>query len=97
MVSVDDTEMRAVLDRLTRLEERGVSRAQIVDAQLAHVDERMARMETAITNLVATVQTLSDDVKAAKTGLRVGLWISTTVIPAASGAIGWFAHHLAGK
>ena len=97
MVSVDDTEMRAVLDRLTRLEERGVSRAQIVDAQLSHVDERMARMETAITKLVASVETLSDDVKAAKTGFRVGLWISTTVIPAASGAIGWFAHHLAGK
>lgn len=86
MVSVDDTEMRAVLDRLTRLEERGVAR-----------DERAGRMEEALGKLLITVEALRDDVKAAKTGLRVGLWISTTVIPAASGAIGWFAHHFAGK
>ena len=97
MVSVDDTEMRAVLDRLTRLEERGVSRAEVVDGKMAHVDERMARLEQAITKLVATVETLSDDVKAAKTGLRVGLWISSTVIPALSAALGWFAHLLSGK
>ena len=90
MVSVDDTEMRAVLDRLTRLEERGVSRAQIVDAQLSHVDERMARMETAITKLVASVETLSDEVKAATVGLRVGMAIMTGL----GGVAGWVLSHL---
>lgn len=91
MVNVDDHDrMQAVLDRLTRLEERAVSRA-------SHVDDTIQRMEASISKLVETVERLSDDVKAAKTGLRVGLWISTTVVPAASGAIGWFAHHFAGK
>ena len=86
MVSVDDDGMRAVLDRLTRLEERGIAR-----------DERAGRMEASIAQLVTTVDGLRDDVKAAKTGLRVGLWISSTVIPAASAALGWFAHLLTGK
>ena len=90
MVSVDDTEMRAVLDRLTRLEERGVSRAQIVDAQLSHVNKDMADLKAGIATLVTTVTALSDEVKAAKVGLRVGMAIMTGL----GGFAGWVISHM---
>ena len=79
MDSVDVDGMRAVLDRLTRLEERGIAR-----------DERATRMEHSIAQLVVTVEALRDDVKAAKTGLRVGMAIMTMV----GGIVGWMVSHL---
>ena len=79
MVGIDATGMQAVLDRLTRLEERGASR-----------DEKFERMEHAIEKLVATVDALRDDVKAAKVGLRVGMAIMTGL----GGVAGWVLSHL---
>lgn len=75
-------DMRAVYERLTRLEERGVAR-----------DERMARMEETISKLVDRVEEIGQDVRDAKTGLRVGLWISNTVLPLLAASGGWLAHH----
>lgn len=76
MADVHDREwMQTVSDRLTRLEEREKAR-----------DDRMARMEATIEKLVAAVQALSDDVKAAKTGLRVGLGVWAAI----AGVGGWF-------
>ena len=79
MVDINDQDwMQTVSDRLTRLEERGVAR-----------DERMARLEASIEKLVVAVQMLSDEVKAAKTGLRVGMGIMTTF----GGIVGWLLSH----
>lgn len=78
--------MQLVYDRLTRLEARGEAR-----------DDRMARLEETIRKMSEKLDLMADDVKSAKTGLRVGLWISTTVLPVVSGSVGWFAHHLLGK
>ncbi len=82
----DSEGMRRVYDRLTQLEMRGESR-----------DDRLSRLETAIANLNTKMDTVADDVKAAKTGLRIGLWVSTTVLPFGAGVAGWLAHHLWGK
>ena len=79
MVDVDVDGMRVVLDRLTRLEERGIAR-----------DERATRMENSIAQLILSVEALHDDVKAAKTGLRVGMAIMTMV----GTIIGWMVSHL---
>lgn len=80
MTAINDHDgMQAVLDRLTRLEERGISR-----------DEKFERMEGAIEKLVATVDALRDDVKAAKVGLRVGMAIMTAL----GGVGGWLLSHL---
>ena len=76
-------DLQAVYDRLTRLEERGVSR-----------DERMERMEHALERVTTQLESMAHDLRDAKTGLRVGLWITTTVVPAVAAAGGWFAHLL---
>lgn len=78
----NDVGLHAVYERLTRLEERGASR-----------DERMARMESALERLTTQVETIALDVRDAKTGLRVGLWISNTVWPIMAAGGGWIAHH----
>lgn len=80
MVDIHERDwMQAVLDRLTRLEEKGTAR-----------DDRVARLEASIEKLVLAVQVLSDEVKAAKTGLRVGFAIWATL--AAVG--GWLASNI---
>lgn len=67
-----------VSERLTRLEEKGTAR-----------DERMERMEKQLTTAVAKLDEVADNVKAAKMGLRVGLWIAG----GAGGIISWAAQH----
>ena len=89
----DRNGMQAVYDRLTRLEEQGVARNERDAAR----NERMARLEGIIGKMDEKLDALADDVKAAKTGLRVGMWLSATVVPTVAGAIGWFAHLFAGK
>lgn len=79
MMNNDVDGMQAVLDRLTRLEERGIAR-----------DERAGRMEASIAQLVVTVEALRDDVKAAKTGLRVGM----AIMGALGTMAGWLLSHL---
>jgi len=79
----DTTDMRQVLERLTRLEERGT-----------HRDERMERIESTLATMAAQISAISNDLRDAKTGLRVMLWFSTTLVPAISAVIGWFAHVL---
>jgi hypothetical protein len=74
-------DLRAVYDRLTRLEEKGVSR-----------DDRMARMEAAIATMAKQVETMAGDVRDAKTGLRIGLWLSNTLWPLIAAAGAWIAH-----
>lgn len=78
--------MTAVYERLTRLEERGAAR-----------DERIARMEQTLTRLATQMEGIGQDVRDAKTGLRVGLWITSTVVPAVASVAGWFAHNIFGK
>jgi len=80
--AVECKDMQAVYERLTRLEERGAAR-----------DERMARMEGAMVKLVERVEVIGQDVRDAKTGLRIGLWISGTLVPFLAGAAGWVAHN----
>jgi hypothetical protein len=77
------TDLRAVYDRLTRLEERGLSR-----------DERMTRMEHTLERVVTQLDQMAGDLRDAKTGLRIGLWITSTVVPTIAAGIGWFAHLL---
>ena len=80
MVTINDHDkVQAVLDRLTRLEERGMTR-----------DEKLEKMEHSIEKLVETVDALRDDVKAAKVGLRVGMAIMTAL----GGVGGWLLSHL---
>jgi hypothetical protein len=76
-------EFRDLSDRLARLEERGISR-----------DDRMERMEVTLVRLANQVEGMANDLRDAKTGLRVGMWISSTVVPAIAAAVGWFAHVL---
>lgn len=79
---IDHGTMQAVYERLTRLEERGAAR-----------DDRMARMEEAMTKLVEHVEQIGQDVRDAKTGLRVGLWLSNTLWPCLAAAGAWIAAH----
>ncbi len=75
-------DLQTVYDRLTRLEARGEAR-----------DERMQRMEAALQTMTAQLETMSNDLRDAKTGLRIGLWISTTFVPAGAALAGWISHH----
>jgi hypothetical protein len=84
--AVDYGTMQAVYERLTRLEERGAAR-----------DERMHRMEQALERLTEQMEAVAADVRAAKTGLRVGLWIASTVLPSLSAGVTWLSMHLWGK
>ena len=53
----------------------------------------MERMERTMEQLVTRVEAIGQDVRDAKTGLRVGLWISNTVWPIMAAGGGWIAHH----
>ena len=75
--------LQAVYDRLTHLEARGEAR-----------DDRMTRMEAAIEHMTKQLDAMAGDLRDAKTGLRIGLWISSTAVPAAAGLAGWFIAHL---
>lgn len=75
--------MQAVLDRLTRQEERGAAR-----------DATLAEMKLLLKQLNERLDTVAGDVRDAKTALRVGFWISTTIIPAGAAITGWIAAHL---
>lgn len=87
MDNVKETDgMRLVYDRLTRVEERQ-----------KFGDDRMERLEAAIAKLDTKMDLVADDVKSAKTGLRIGLWFSTAVLPAVAGIGGWIAAHTWGK
>jgi|688.fasta_scaffold1424235_2 hypothetical protein len=79
---IDIGPMQAVYERLTRLEERGVAR-----------DDRMGRMEEALERLAKQVEVIGADVRDAKTGLRVALWISNTIWPLLAAGGGWVAAH----
>jgi hypothetical protein len=74
-------DLHAMSERLTRLEERGAAR-----------DDRMSRMETAISEMAQEVKKMAGDVRDAKTGLRVGLWISNTLWPIIAAGGAWVAH-----
>jgi hypothetical protein len=63
------------------LEEKGTAR-----------DDRMSRMEASITKMATQVETMAGDVRDAKTGLRVGLWLSNTLWPIIAGLGGWFSY-----
>ena len=72
--------MQAVHDRLTRIEALSDNR-----------DEKLARME-ATPRVHDRDQRIGGDVRDAKTALRVGFWISTTLMPAIAAMAGWVAH-----
>lgn len=84
--TVSEGGMYAVYERLTRLEEKGTAR-----------DERMARIEATLAQLAEQMETVAQDVRDAKTGLRIGLWFTSTAVPAVAAVGGWFANHLWGK
>jgi len=73
--------MQAVLVELATQKERSASR----DATLAQMQVTLAKMEQRL-------DTVAGDVRDAKTVLRVGFWISTTLVPAIAAMTGWFAH-----
>lgn len=57
-------------------------------------DARMDRIERTLSTLTDKVDHIADDVRDAKTGLRIGLWVTTT----AAGFGGWvLSHFLPGK
>ena len=81
---MDDAErygMQAVHDRLTRIEALSDNR-----------DEKLARMEATLVSMTEKIERIGGDVRDAKTALRVGFWISTTLVPAIAAMTGWFAH-----
>lgn len=86
MVAVDEHGMQAVLDRLTRLEERGIAR-----------DERAERMEKSIADIARTLNILSDEMKAAKTALSIAGTLSRVFYAVGGGGIVWLLNHFQGK
>jgi hypothetical protein len=76
-------DLHAMSERLTRLEEKGTAR-----------DDRMSRMEASLAKMATQVEAMANDVRDAKTGLRVGLWLSNTLWPIIAGAGGWIAYRL---
>lgn len=78
-----DTGMQDVRDTVTRLEERGIAR-----------DASMAELKAMLTAMSVRLDRVASDVQDAKTALRVGFWISTTIVPAAAMLVGWVARHL---
>lgn len=79
----DRNGMQAVLDRLTRLEERVANRGPVIDAEIAD-------LKASINTMAKVLEQLRDDVRDAKTGLRVGMAIMTTM----GGVAGWVLSHL---
>lgn len=60
-----------VRDRLTKLEERGISR----DERAERTEKRSERIEASLERLTNEVEKLAGDIRDAKTGLRVGFAI----------------------
>lgn len=73
---VTPSEWSDVLQRLARIEERGISR------------------DAAIQEIRASLEAIGNDVRDAKTGLKVGFWIGKTLVAAVAGLGGWLAHGL---
>ena len=67
-------------------------------ATLEAKDEAMAatlaRLEHIICRMDIELSAVRGDVRDAKTSLRVGFWISSTIIPPLAAAAGWFSHYL---
>lgn len=84
--TIADAGMLKVHERLAGLEERGRSR-----------DEAFAAMRVTIEKMDAKIDLLADDVKTAKVGLRFGMWLASTLVPAVGAVAGWFAHTFWGK
>lgn len=83
---VTGPDVQQVYDRLTRLEERGMSR-----------DARIERIEKTLETMTTQLDGMANDLRDAKTGLRIGLWVTSTVVPFLAGAAGWFANHFLAK
>jgi predicted RNase H-like nuclease (RuvC/YqgF family) len=79
--SSQDTGFRDLGQRIARVEAEG-------DAVAATLE----RMERTICRMDARLTEVQGDVRDAKTALRVGFWILTTIIPAGAAVLGWFAH-----
>ena len=75
----DDGRLAGVDVRLARVEERQTAGA-----------ERMTRIEAALVDIKAKLDSVAQDVHDAKVGIRIGrvLWAP------AAGAVGWAAHYL---
>ena len=81
MATFDDAGIRDVGERLSRLEAEGEAAAATLD-----------RLEKVIGRIDERLGVVQGDVRDAKTALRVGFWISTTIVPAGAAVAGWFAH-----
>ena len=82
-------DLQAVHERLTRLEERGAARDERIATYQAQNSAELKQVEASITALVVKVDAIANDVRDAKTGLRIGMGIMTTI-----GALGgWFVSH----
>lgn len=81
--------LQAVHERLTRLEERGAARDERIAAYQTQNSAELKQLEASIAALVAKVDAVANDVRDAKTGLRIGMGIMTTI-----GALaGWVVSH----
>ena len=87
-------DFQAVYDRLTRLEEKGTARDERIAAYQAQASAEIKHLEATISALGTKLDVMAGDLRDAKTGLRIGLWISSTLVPAMAAAAGWFAHLL---
>lgn len=83
MADPEYTGMQAVLIELATQKERSAAR-----------DVTLAQMQTTLTKMETRLDAVAGDVRDAKMALRVGFWISTTIIPALSGIAGWLIHHI---
>ncbi len=78
--------MQAVLDRLTRQEERSDAR-----------DVTLRQMQVTLEKMDSRLDELANDLRDAKTGLRIGIWLASTITPAIAAVAGWWAHYVLGK
>lgn len=83
------TDLQAVYDRLTRLEERGVARDERIAAYQQQNSAELKQVEASIAALVQKVDAIANDVRDAKTGLRIGMAIMGTL----GGLAGWFVSY----
>lgn len=74
-------ELRALSERLARLEEGAI-----------HRGVQIARIEHTLEQLTKTVADIADNMRDAKTGMRLGLWLGGTVAPALGGMGVWLFH-----
>lgn len=89
MPEQNGADLQAVHERLTRLEERGAARDERIAAYQTQNSAELKQLEASIAALVAKVGAVANDVRDAKTGLRIGMGIMTTI-----GALaGWVVSH----